>query len=363
MAKYLLLGLFHEATPTADTLDQLRKLGVPDEEITVMSGIPYRAEMLGRRRRRGRVGQFSLLGAALGLGLGLFLSVGIFLLFPIEQGGQPIVPIPPTLIVLFEATMLGTMWAAFFGMLLANRFPIFKSQLYDPRITEGHIGVLVEVEDNLADQVEKILTDNGAHHLKRVDASPPANRFLFPSRAPQSAPREGPWVTTDRGHSLFWLAALAGLIGLTVVILLAAYGIIDISFPTQMANQDSIASLEGPRLAAPADAVPIQGPVLVDGQPASRPVPPDANSLQRGKVLFGIDCQLCHGADAKGDGPLRGFFNPHPVDLTGEAERKLSDDEIYLVITNGFGLMPRLAENLDPQERWDVIDYVRSLQK
>ncbi len=54
MAKYLLLGLFHEATPTADTLDQLRQLGVPDEEITVMSGIPYRAEMLGRPRRRGR---------------------------------------------------------------------------------------------------------------------------------------------------------------------------------------------------------------------------------------------------------------------------------------------------------------------
>ncbi len=363
MAKYLLLGLFHEATPTADTIDQLRQLGVPDEEITVMSGIPYRAEMLGRPRRRGRVGQLSLAGAMLGLALGLFLTVGIFLLYPIVQGGQPIIPIPPTLIILFEVTMLGTMWAAFFAMLLENRFPIYKSQLYDPRITEGHIGVLVQVEDTLADQVEKVLTDNGAHHLKRVDATPPSRRFLFPSRAPQSVQREEAAAAIDRGHRVFWLVVLSGLIGLSIVILLIAYGLIDLPFPTQMANQDSIASLEGPRLAAPAAAVPIQGPVLIDEQPASRPIPPDANSLQRGKVLFGIHCQLCHGADAKGDGPLRGYFNPHPVDLTSDAERNLSDDQIYLVITNGFGLMPSLAENLDRQERWDVIDYVRSLQK
>ena len=55
-------------------------------------------------------------GAILGLAAGVFLTVGIFLLYPLVQGGQPIVPFPPTLIVLFEVTMLGMMWAAFFGM-------------------------------------------------------------------------------------------------------------------------------------------------------------------------------------------------------------------------------------------------------
>jgi hypothetical protein len=133
MGNALLLGLFHEATPTADTIDQVRALGISDDSITVMSGMPYRPEILGRPRYRGRVGRLALLGALLGLLLGLFLTVGIWLLYPLVQGGQPIIPIPPTLIILFEATMLGTMWAAFFSLLLENRFPIFKSQLYDPR--------------------------------------------------------------------------------------------------------------------------------------------------------------------------------------------------------------------------------------
>ena len=121
MAAVQLLGLFHEATPTADTLDQLRKLGVPDEKITVMSGMPYRAEMLGRPRPRERLARVALLGAALGLATALFLTAGIFLLYPLHVGGQPLVPIPPSMIVLFEVAMLGTMWATFFGFVSSNR--------------------------------------------------------------------------------------------------------------------------------------------------------------------------------------------------------------------------------------------------
>ena len=57
------------------------------------------------------------------------------------------------------------------------------------------------------------------------------------------------------------------------------------------------------------------------------------------------------------------FFNPKPADLTSERVQSLSDQEIFLVITEGRGLMPSIAENLSPAERWDVINYVRSLKK
>jgi hypothetical protein len=186
MATTQLLGLFHEATPTADTIEQLRGLGVAHEKITVISGMPYRADMLGRPRPRVRLGQAALLGAGLGLLTALFLTVGIFLLYPLSQGGQPLVPIPPSLIVLFEVTMLGTMWATFFGFVIGNRLPIFKLQLYDPRITEGHVGVLAEVDERLADQVESVLAANGAHHMHRLEASPQA----------------------DARYRVFWFAAL-----------------------------------------------------------------------------------------------------------------------------------------------------------
>jgi mono/diheme cytochrome c family protein len=340
MAEFSLLGLFHEATPTADTIERLRELGVPDEKITVMSGIPYRSEILGRPRQPRPVMRIALLGAFLGLCLGLFLTVGIFLLYPLTQGGQPLVPIPPTLIVLFEGTMLGTMWAAFFGLLGENRFPA-KPRLYDPRITEGHIGVLVELDEGLVDEAEKILVDHGAHHMRREQVIP----------------------QIDRRFMTFWGSVLAGVVVLTVVVVLIGFDITKINFPTNMAEQDSIAYLEGPRLAAPAQAVPVQGPVLIAGQPASEPLPATSDSLERGKVLFGITCAVCHGPTGNGVSPVAAFLNPKPADLTSAQVQNLTDNEIYLVISHGFGVMPSMAENLGPLERWDVINYVRTLKK
>ena len=341
MADYSLLGLFHEAEPTADAIQRLRGLGIPDERITIMSGMPYRAEILGRPRPKVRVGLIAVVGALLGLVTGAFLSVGIFLLYPLVQGGQPVVPVPPTLIILFELTMLGTMWATFFGLLGLNRFPVFKSEIYDPRITEGHIGVEVDVDEDLIDPAEGILVENGAHHLYREKVS----------------------QRTDVLLTVFWtdVGLIIGL--LAVIVTLIAYDILNINFPTNMANQESIAYVEGPRLAAPPLAVPVQGPALIAGMPASEPLPASADSLQRGQVLFSLNCVMCHGPGGQGNGLLSGFFKPKPADLTSNRVQGLADQEIFLIITQGFNVMPSIAENLSPAERWDVINHVRTLKK
>jgi mono/diheme cytochrome c family protein len=341
MAEIQLLGLLHEATPTAEAIEQLHQLGVTDDRITVLSSIPYRPEILGRPRPRSRVGLIALIGAGLGLLTALFLTAGIFLLYPLRQGGQPIVPIPPTLIVFFEVTMLGTMWASFFGVLHTNVFPIFKPEIYDPRITEGHIGVVVRVDETLADQVESVLKENGAHHMRRE---------LYKKE-------------TDTRRIIFRASVPAALVVLGAITLLAAYNVFKIPFPTQMENQDSIAYEQGPRLAAPAQAVPFQGPVLIAGQPASAPVPTTADSIQRGQVLFGFICRVCHGPTGNGTSAIAALFSPKPADLTSARVQDLSDNNIYLVITQGYGLMPSMAENLLPEERWDVINYVRTLNK
>jgi len=341
MAEIQLLGLLHEASPTAEALEQLKQAGIEDEQITVISSVPYRSEMLGRPHPVRRVGPIALIGAVLGLIFGLFLTVGIFLLYPLRQGGQPIVPIPPTLIVLFESTMLGTMIATFFGLLDSNLFPIFKRQIYDPRVTEGHIGIVVQIDESKVDEIEEILTANGAHHLKRE---------------PFQQER-------DVEQIRFRIAVPVGLVFLGILILLAAYDVIKLPLPTQMREQDVIGYLQGPRLEPPDGSVPIHGPVLIAGQPASQPVPATKDSLQRGEVLFTRNCVICHGKDADGVGNLSGYFNPPPVNLKGEQVVNMSDADIFLVITQGRGAMPSLSENLLPIERWDVINHIRSLQK
>jgi mono/diheme cytochrome c family protein len=218
---------------------------------------------------------------------------------------------------------------------------IFKTRLYDPRITEGHIGVYVAADEAIADEVERVLTDNGAHHMNRE----PINE-----------------TRVDYRNRAFWASVAVLLVLVIGVVLLLAYEVIKIPFATQMEAQVSVGYEEGPRLAAPVEAVPVQGPELIAGQPATEPLPATENSLQRGQVLFDINCVICHGQEGTGNGTVGHFFVPPPADLTSEEAQGLSSNTIFVVITQGRGLMPTLSENLSAAERWDVINYVRSLQ-
>jgi mono/diheme cytochrome c family protein len=340
MSNRSVLGLYHEATSTADTLDRLRELGVPDDDITVMSGVPYTPEMLGRRPIYERLVPFALIGAGGGFLAALFLTVVTPYLYTITVGGQPLIPGPPTIIIVFEFTMLGTLLATFGGLLAEIAFPAVGRQDYDHRITEGHIGVLAVVDEAQAKQVEDALREMGAHHLRVAEAAPP--------------PGQRTWRR---------LALVAGFaIVPTVIGLLFAYSVLVIPLPNQMVEQLSTGHEQGPRLVAPAAAVPVQGPVLVGGQPASLPVPATEHSLQRGQILFDISCAMCHGPRGEGNGRLSGYYNPPPADLTSDRVQALTAQQIFLVITQGWGRMPSIAENLSPVERWDVVNHVHSLR-
>ena len=62
-----------------------------------------------------------------------------------------------------------------------------------------------------------------------------------------------------------------------------------------------------------------------------------------------------------GGGPFPGV--PSLVDPT---RPKMSDGAIYGMITEaqlmGRGLMPRYGDKIRPMDRWDIVNYVRSLQ-
>jgi cytochrome c5 len=161
----------------------------------------------------------------------------------------------------------------------------------------------------------------------------------------------------------FWGSVLGLLTIGAVVSLLFFYDVLKINFPTNMNEQFSYGFEQGPRLAAPDSSVPVQGPDLIAGSPASLPVPSSPNSVQRGKTLFGYNCAMCHGITGVGNGAVGAFFTPKPFDLTGSTVQGLQSDELFVVITQGFGGMPPFAENLSPEERWDVINYVHTLKK
>jgi mono/diheme cytochrome c family protein len=156
--------------------------------------------------------------------------------------------------------------------------------------------------------------------------------------------------------------AIIGLVLTPFVIgLLFTFEMIKIPFATDMAVQESVDYQEGPRLLPPAGAVPVQGLSVVPEEIPVNPIPADEVSQQRGAILYGLHCQMCHGAQGHGDGPLAKYFDRTPQNLTAPQISAEFDGPVFLTITQGFGQMPSLAENLTPRERWDVVNYVRTL--
>ena len=68
------------------------------------------------------------------------------------------------------------------------------------------------------------------------------------------------------------------------------------------------------------------------------PVASSPASIKAGQTLFTKNCRFCHGADAKGDGPMAPE-GTHPSNLTDDKwDRGSSDGEIFAVIRDGAGL-------------------------
>jgi mono/diheme cytochrome c family protein len=160
---------------------------------------------------------------------------------------------------------------------------------------------------------------------------------------------------------------IAGGILVVVVALLElwAYDVIHFDFLSFMEIQPSYQPMEDP-LPVPPRSIPVEGAASIPNMGApTNPVSADDISINRGKELFQINCAVCHGEQGKGDGPVASFLQKtKPADLTSPAVQVISDGAIFMVITNGMpGTMPALNENLTVRERWDVVNYLRTLGK
>ncbi len=86
-------------------------------------------------------------------------------------------------------------------------------------------------------------------------------------------------------------------------------------------------------------------------------------SLIRGKEVYENFCRVCHGVSGEGDGIVsrRGF--PPPPSLLLDNARNMKDGQIFHIITYGFKNMPAYTSQIDREDRWHSINYVRKLQE
>jgi hypothetical protein len=91
------------------------------------------------------------------------------------------------------------------------------------------------------------------------------------------------------------------------------------------------------------------------------PLSVNETSLANGKIYYGYYCLMCHGEKGDGNGPVGQGYVPKPTDLPTLA--KMSDGELYRRMLTGKGHDPVMSQTVQPDHRWPLVMYVRTLSR
>lgn len=112
------------------------------------------------------LGILAFSGAIAGAVAGLFLTIQTSTQWPLMTGGQPIVSLPPFLVISFELTILFGVLATFLGLLWSIRQRKLSPKFYDSRFSVDRFGVYVPCEQIHSAQVRRLLSDAGAEEVR-----------------------------------------------------------------------------------------------------------------------------------------------------------------------------------------------------
>ena len=167
---------------------------------------------------------------------------------------------------------------------------------------------------------------------------------------------------------------LATLIGVALATAACNPGSYPVDIFPEMHYAPAQGRLQPNRLSAPRDAVPVTGGRAElrysQARTVQKPLPASAGTLREGTQLYDVNCAMCHGQDAHGDGPVAKYFQQQGTDVTPVAPpdfrsdlvRGYSDGQLYWVVTYGVGNMPAFQQLLTDQQVWAVVSYIKEVQ-
>ena len=161
-----IIGVYTDENTAADALDALNSAGYETNEYEILTGTPYPEGTFGEHEPKHTLYRWPLIGAACGFIVGLMLTVGTQLAYPLVTGGKPVLGIPPMAIIMYEGTMLGAILFTIIGILFESRLPRLFMGAYDTRITEGYIGVVISCDEDRQAEAEQVLRQTGAMEVK-----------------------------------------------------------------------------------------------------------------------------------------------------------------------------------------------------
>ena len=93
------------------------------------------------------------------------------------------------------------------------------------------------------------------------------------------------------------------------------------------------------------------------------PIDVSNEAMARGEERYNIYCSVCHGAVGDGDSMTKKYGMLTVANLNDQRLVDYTDGQIYDVVKNGKGLMLGYADRLSVEDRWNVVLYVRALQR
>ena len=184
------------------------------------------------------------------------------------------------------------------------------------------------------------------------------------------------------------LGIFAALSIVAVLMLGCSTGTYPLDIFPEMHYQQSYKIQEPPSLSSPPDSVPISGGevefAFPDAGDVTSPFPSSQATIQRGADLFRVNCAVCHGAGAEGDGPMQVKLEEagYPgviANLTTGATPNRPDGEVFFIISHGWAatmmemgmseevatersLMPPFRKLITEDDRWMIVHYLRSIE-
>ena len=321
--------------------------------------------------------------------------------YPYLISGKPMFSLPANIPVTFEVIILCSAFAAFFGVLAFNKLPRLSNPLLRnarfSRASNDRFFLLISSDDEKfsKDEAATILRAMGANHVENVqeDASP--------VRVPRAV-----WI----GITVLAVAAvipplLIARARATTSELPPLRSFKDMDFQPKFKSQtESRLFADGRSMRLPVRGTVARGELREDDlfyreivedssaerssdsqAPAADDVAADSNEpnwgteiplvasdqlMRRGRERFNIYCATCHGRAGDGNGPVsvralelqQGTWVP-PTSIHAEHVRKQPAGKLFNTITNGIRKMPGYGSQIEPEDRWAIVLYLRALQR
>jgi len=100
---------------------------------------------------------------------------------------------------------------------------------------------------------------------------------------------------------------------------------------------------------------------LAKARKLKNPFPATRQALAGGMQVYTNHCQSCHGQYGDGKGDKAAELSVAPGDFTNTRKmNQLTDGELYWQTTHGRLPMPSFVTKLTNEQRWEVVDYIRT---